>query len=65
MFGILLEKMNLTNPVNILSRGFSIVKNKKTGKIIKSINDINIDEIMSVLLRDGLIDSKVIIKKGR
>jgi len=63
IFKFLLEKVNLTNPANILSRGFSIVKSKKTGKLIKSINDIGIDEMMLTLLKDGFIESKVLNKE--
>ncbi|MHB8276664.1 MAG: exodeoxyribonuclease VII large subunit [Candidatus Humimicrobiaceae bacterium] len=59
---ILLEKTSFYNPANILKRGFSIVKNKKTDKIVKSINDISIDELALILLKDGFIESKVMSK---
>ncbi|MCL4386493.1 MAG: exodeoxyribonuclease VII large subunit [Actinobacteria bacterium] len=59
---VIIEKMSSSNPVNILKRGFSIVKNKKTHKIIKSINDINIDELALIFLKDGSLQSKIIRK---
>jgi len=61
-FKIILEKINSYNPANILKRGFSIVKNKNNGIIIKSINDINVNEIALILLGDGYFESKVVLK---
>ena len=59
---IILEKISSFNPANILKRGFSIAKNKNSGKIIKSINDISVNEIAMILLGDGYFESKVILK---
>jgi len=61
-FKIILEKITSYNPANILKRGFSIVKNKNNGRIIKSINDISVNEIALILLGDGYFESKVILK---
>jgi exodeoxyribonuclease VII large subunit len=61
-FKIILEKISSYNPANILKRGFAIVKNKDNGRIIKSINDIRINEIALILLGDGYFESKVIFK---
>ena len=59
---ILLEKISSYNPANILKKGFSIVKNKKNGRIIKSINDIRVNEVALILLGDGYLESNVILK---
>ena len=59
---IILEKISSYNPANILKKGFSIVKNKNSGKIIKSICDIDINEIALILLGDGYLESNVIVK---
>ncbi len=60
---IILGIISSYNPVNILKKGFSIVKNKNSGKIIKSIKDISINEIALILLGDGYIESSVILKR--
>ncbi|HEY5501273.1 MAG TPA: exodeoxyribonuclease VII large subunit [Candidatus Humimicrobiaceae bacterium] len=59
---IILEKISSYNPANILKRGFSIAKNKNNGRIIKSINDISVNEIALILLGDGYFESEVILK---
>jgi exodeoxyribonuclease VII large subunit len=59
---IILEKISSYNPANILKRGFSIAKNKNSGRVIKSINDINVNEIAVILLGDGYFESEVILK---
>jgi exodeoxyribonuclease VII large subunit len=61
---IILEKISSYNPANILKRGFSIAKNKTSGRIIKSINDISVNEIAIVLLGDGYFESNVILKSS-
>ncbi|MHB1275258.1 MAG: exodeoxyribonuclease VII large subunit [Candidatus Humimicrobiaceae bacterium] len=61
---IILEKISSYNPANILKRGFSIAKNKNSGRIIKSINDISVNEIALILLGDGYFESSVILKSS-
>lgn len=47
------------NPLKILNRGYAVVKDKKSNKIVKSINQIrNTDEILTKL-RDGNFESIV------
>ena len=50
-------KLDLNNPNNILSKGYSIVK--KDDKIIKSIKDIKINDNINVVLSDGTILTEV------
>jgi exodeoxyribonuclease VII large subunit len=52
---------NLTeslNPMNIINRGYSVLRNKD-GKIIKSTKDVNIGDSIMTSLKDGVISSKV------
>jgi len=53
-FKFLVEKLNNLSPLNILSRGYSIVENKN-GNIIKSSNQTKIGDDLKVFLSDGRI----------
>jgi len=51
------------NPKSVLQRGYSIATNKKSGKVIRSGNDIRPGEVMvTELAGENLIESKVIKK---
>lgn len=59
---LIIERLKNLNPASLLQRGFSIAKESKTGKILKSINDIEVNSEMETTFIDGLIYSKVIKK---
>ncbi|WP_269622173.1 exodeoxyribonuclease VII large subunit [Prochlorococcus marinus] len=46
------------SPYNLLKRGFSIVRNKK-GRLIKTINDVKINDELTIQFNDGYTDSVV------
>lgn len=50
-------KLDLLNPVNVLNKGYSIVK--VGDKLIKSINDVKISDEIVVTFKDGNIISEV------
>jgi exodeoxyribonuclease VII large subunit len=50
----------LVNPENILKRGYSITL--KDGKIVKSVNQLNINEEIESRLADGNVKSRIIKK---
>jgi exodeoxyribonuclease VII large subunit len=53
------EKMLLlSDPQRKLKQGFSIVKDK-TGKVIKSSKQVNVDDIIAIQLYEGTVDTKV------
>ena len=54
---MLLNKLNLLNPLNVLSKGYSVVN--KDGKAIKDIKDININDKINIKLHKGTIDAIV------
>lgn len=57
-------KLGACNPKSVLNRGYSITKNAVTGKIVKNIEEININDIIITELgSQKLIESKVIRKK--
>lgn len=53
-----ITKLNLLNPLNILSKGYSVTK--KDDKIIKDIKDIKKDDILDIKLFKGSIKANVI-----
>ncbi len=56
-------KLNALNPYAILDRGYSITMKKD--KIISSIKNINEGDVISTIIKDGKIDSKVKNKNER
>lgn len=49
----LIDKLELVNPLSILTKGYSITK--KEEMTIKQINDVNINDEIDVLLQDGTL----------
>lgn len=47
------SKLDSLSPLKTLTRGYSIVSNEKSGKIIKSVNDLKKDENIKIRLIDG------------
>ena len=58
------EKLSDLSPTNTISRGYSIVQNKKNGKIVKSKNDVKPGDKFSVQVSDGIIDGVTEIPEG-
>lgn len=51
---VLSEKINNLSPLNLLKKGYSIVeKNKKT---VRSVNDIEVGDMINIRVSDGTID---------
>jgi exodeoxyribonuclease VII large subunit len=48
----------LINPENVLKRGYTITK--KDGKIIKSANQLNVNEEIETRFADGNVKSRII-----
>ena len=62
-FEILLNKVQILNPMSLLDKGYSVVK--KDNKTIKDIKDINIDDEINITLSKGIINAKVIERKDK
>lgn len=58
----LFDKMEVLNPLNTLKRGYSIVY--KDNKVVPSINQIAMDDMVHIKMKDGIIQTKVIGKEG-
>lgn len=56
-YELCLNKLNLLNPLSILSKGYSIVK--KNNKVINNIKDIKLKDTISIKLYKGKIDATV------
>ena len=56
-YEMLLNKLNLLNPLSVLSKGYSVVN--KDGKAIKDIKDIKINDKINIKLHKGTIDAIV------
>ena len=54
----LISKLDLLNPLNTLSRGYSIIK--KDNNVVSSIKKIKKDDEVTITLKDGEITSKII-----
>ena len=57
----IISKLELLNPLNVLSRGYSITYyNNNT---LKSIKDVKKSDLISVKVLDGVIDAEVVSMK--
>lgn len=61
-FNSLIEKLEVLNPMNTLKRGYAIVRYQD--KVIKDINNLQKDDILSIELKHGIIDTKI-MKVGK
>ncbi len=56
-FSQLISKLELVNPLNILNKGYALVK--KDDRPVLSIKDININDLLDIYLKDGLVSCEV------
>lgn len=61
---LLQKSLLLLSPQNTLARGYSITTDR-SGKILKSISDVVVGNIIGVKLTDGQLTSKVLTKKDK
>lgn len=54
----IISKLEVLNPLNTLNRGYAMVK--KEDKVLSSIKNINENDEITVILKDGNISSKII-----
>ena len=55
------KQLQSLNPYNVLNRGYSMIF--KDEKVVSSVDVIEIDDKLSVKLKDGKFSSKVLSKK--
>lgn len=52
---LLIQKLNTLSPLNILARGYGIVQKEEDSTLVKSVEDINIEDKLKIRISDGLI----------
>ena len=53
----IIDKLELLNPLNILSRGYSITY--MNDKALKSVKEVKKDDVLKIKLYDGMLEAKV------
>ena len=56
-YELLLNKLNLLNPLNVLKKGYSVIN--KDGKTVKDSKDLKVSDNINIKLYKGSIDAKV------
>ena len=56
-FDLLFNKLELLNPLNVLKKGYSVVK--KDNHVIKDIKNVKVGDIVNIKINNGSIDAKV------
>lgn len=59
-YNLLINTLKLVNPLGILEKGYSLAT--INDKVIKSSNDVNVGDLISVKLHEGAIKAKVVEK---
>lgn len=55
----LIDKLNMLSPLNVLTRGYSIVRSKPGNNLVKSVYDVYPGNKIEIILKDGKIDALV------
>lgn len=60
-YNLLINKLELLNPLSIMKKGYSVVK--KEGKVLKSIDEVKVNENIDIHVNDGVITAKITSKR--
>jgi exodeoxyribonuclease VII large subunit len=60
-FSLLTDKLELVNPLNLLNKGYSLVK--RGNENMSSIKDISVQDTIQVMMKDGHLDCLVVNKE--
>jgi len=60
-FEMMISKLELLNPLNVMKKGYSVVKVNE--QMIKSIDQVKLDDEIEVLVEDGTLKAKVTNKE--
>ena len=58
----LMKDLQANSPVSVIEKGFSLVMDKDSKKIIKSISQTEIGDDVNILLKDGILFSRILDK---
>jgi len=60
------NRLVVLNPRSVLQRGYSITTNKKTGRLVRKLEDVQIGDLLTTeLAEEKLVESKVTKKQNR
>ena len=62
-YSVLVAKLDSLSPLKIINRGYNVAIFNH--KVVKSINDISIDDEITMTLTDGKINAKIISKEKK
>jgi exodeoxyribonuclease VII large subunit len=57
------QKLDGLSPLKVMDKGYGLLE--KDQKIITSIHDVNIDDTITVTLKDGMLHTQIKDKKER
>lgn len=60
-FRIVTTRLSGINPRTIMNRGYSFLESK--GKAVRSIDAVNVEDIVTITVQDGKINAKIKEKK--
>ncbi|MGB1097419.1 MAG: exodeoxyribonuclease VII large subunit, partial [Acholeplasmataceae bacterium] len=58
-----MQKLDGLSPLKVMDKGYGLLE--KDQKIITSIHDVNIDDSITVTLKDGILQTQIKDKKER
>lgn len=58
---VLVHKLSYLNPFHLLENGYSVIT--QNNRIISSITDVNIDDVITIKLKDGQIKARILNKE--
>lgn len=63
LFTSLTGKLDALSPLAVISRGYSICQRLEDKKIVRGIEDVNTEDLLEVLLKNGILNCRVYDKK--
>ena len=55
------QRLEALSPNNVLSRGYALLEDEK-GKVLKSVKDVEVNQMIKTKVKDGTVTSKVVSK---
>lgn len=58
------ERLCAINPMAVLERGYTVVRDPSTGQLIRSVGQARVGDYLDVMMKDGTLNVKVLDVKG-
>ncbi|CAM2809207.1 exodeoxyribonuclease VII large subunit [Paenibacillus sediminis] len=59
-----IRQLDALSPLKVMARGYSLVYDEREKRLIKSINDVQLGDLVKIKLNDGELDAQVWAMKG-